>query len=901
MKHENLKAKYAHSLIGRSILIRYLEDRGILVNKYFRKVASANPRWERILDTPPDGHFADPDLAQRLYFRVLKCKDFTYALFTELARDFNGDMFPEDEDEQNDVSQEHLNLLQAFLCGTAVHPQLFFFAYKFDIIPIELISSIYEEFYHTENTNQGDSGTHYTRPCLVEFILSQVLTQERLADNPTILDLACGSGIFLVEAFRRIVRYRSQKQKSRLNWSQLKKIIRNQIVGIEINEEALRVAVFSLYLAFMHYLEPKDILEHIGKGRRLPSLILQKEVMDDDDHFNNMLAANSFDIESKINKEDDRSRFRQACADVVVGNPPWGKYKSIGYEAKKIEEWCISQNKAVGNKELAQAFIHLSLHMLKNGGIAGLLVPTAGTFLNQAKTSKTFRRQLLNSAILRQVINFDHVRDIFFHDAIAPFSIIVFQKGEVGREELYLNYWSAKKTKAATQLRVVFLNKADLRLIRHEKLADDDILWKIYWWGNHRDEALINALKLETPLLSAKDDAGRLIVDSGRGITVGNRSKPVDFLKQFQKMLLTERFERYGQISDNDFESIPDRVECPRWPELFQGKRILFKQSPSSCYGRYGYIIARLENENLCFRHSIYSLRLRDSVDWQAKVLLGIFWSSLARYYFFMTACSWGSWHHKISLDEVRKFPVRFPTNKDLRDRIVKLVEQLQRKSPRADSDWFGSGNSLSEVNKLENDLDQAIFDLYGFSSAERDQVMDMCEYGLDLFYKHVQSYAFKPVEQNRPPKCRGVCNDIPSGRTVQKGLEGYLRAFLEIWNRELEPDGEFRWEIVRPGAKIPMLAVIFATQEKNEAVPDAVVSDIDEWGKVLSRLDKSLVTPFSCKRIYVDGVVRTVSDTEIMLIKRNERRLWTNSVAREDAEATLLQAVHLQEAKGRA
>jgi len=43
--------------------------------------------------------------------------------------------------------------------------------------------------------------------------------------------------------------------------------------------------------------------------------------------------------------------------------------------------------------------------------------------------------------------------------------------------------------------------------------------------------------------------------------------------------------------------------------------------------------------------------------------------------------------------------------------------------------------------------------------------------------------------------------------------------------------------------------------------------------------------------------MIRVVSDTDIYIIKRDERRLWTRSMAREDAEATLLQAMNLQEA----
>jgi hypothetical protein len=46
-----------------------------------------------------------------------------------------------------------------------------------------------------------------------------------------------------------------------------------------------------------------------------------------------------------------------------------------------------------------------------------------------------------------------------------------------------------------------------------------------------------------------------------------------------------------------------------------------------------------------------------------------------------------------------------------------------------------------------------------------------------------------------------------------------------------------------------------------------------------------------------MDGLVRVVTDTEIFIIKRDERWLWTRSMAREDAEAAMLQVIHLQDA----
>src|SRR5208283_5340045 len=82
----------------------------------------------------------------------------------------------------------------------------------------------------------------------------------------------------------------------------LRKILRDQIAGMDINEEAVRVAAFSLYLAFLHYQEPREI----NNERRLPYL---KWVSEDEreyrekakpgaQFFNILLNANSFEAVS---------------------------------------------------------------------------------------------------------------------------------------------------------------------------------------------------------------------------------------------------------------------------------------------------------------------------------------------------------------------------------------------------------------------------------------------------------------------------------------------------------------------------------------------------------------------------------------------------------------------------
>jgi hypothetical protein len=93
------------------------------------------------------------------------------------------------------------------------------------------------------------------------------------------------------------------------------------------------------------------------------------------------------------------------------------------------------------------------------------------------------------------------------------------------------------------------------------------------------------------------------------------------------------------------------------------------------------------------------------------------------------------------------------------------------------------------------------------------------------------------------------------------------------------------------------MIAAVFTVYEKGDP-PQQRPDEQNEWARVLTTLDKALTQPIS-SRIYIEGLVRAVTEDSILIVKRNERRLWTKSMAREDAEATLVQAMNRRSANG--
>jgi len=900
-----LSVPHAHALIGRSIFIRYLEDRRILTEEYFRKIARRNKNWRGLLDNAPVHDGTNDD--RRLYYAaVLSDPEFTYALFSQLAGEFNGDLFPFDDEEQTAFTARRLKLMQRFLLGNIKGSMLFTFAYDFDIVPIELISSMYEEFLRTEKGKPNTHGSFYTPGALVEFVLSQTLGDKVLADRPRILDPACGSAIFLVEAFRRLVRHRVCERGQRLRPDELRKILREQIAGIDVQPEAIRVAAFSLYLGLLHYLEPPDIL-----GQRLPNLIYRadRRTADPKQHFDILLAANTFNVEGAVKEEAIRKHFSSNCADVVVGNPPWGFPKKKDFEAWEAATvamgWCEDRGRAVGDKELSQAFIHRTHDLLHDEGRAGLLVST-GVFFKRHANSRRFREQWLAESALEHAVNFAAVRRAFFASAIAPFASVVFEKRSPKRRTHRFRYYSAKRAALVDGLQVVRLSKPDLHVVKQSDFLEDDELWKVYWWGGHRDEALLHSLRSEQRLGKVVDPHEDHPARFSRGYeppgNVREHWRDSKWLTDYQE-LPTDALTRYGPLDERAFTVPPRVVRRLGNREVYDSVRLLVRRGLKQERTTNGKIDVRLEeHRSFCFRNSIQGIRLRDGVEEGASLLLGILWSSLTRYYLWMTSGSWGMWHHELHPNAIRQIPVRLPKSKQLREQISTTVNSL-RSFDATPNDIFGPRGMRSkaqiarEIGKLEAELDEAIFDLYELTDAERDVVRDMCDVGLELFYRGTKSAAVKPVAYLPDRASFGRRRDLPGERTLQRGLDGYLVAFLDIWNAELNPGGEFRWRVICPSESSGMLAVLFSTEDRDDPLPAPAESDDAAWAALLERLARTSSHPLASRHIYIDGMTRIVSENDIVIIKRNERRLWTRTGAREDAEATQLQAVHRQRA----
>jgi hypothetical protein len=864
--------RFAHALIGRSIFIRYLEDRGILTEEYFLNVARQKAGWTDLLRSPVDRRGIDFSVNKTFYPRILVNKGFTYALFRRLARDFNGDMFPDVDEEEVVVNQEHLTLIQDLMYGDiGIQKKLFFYSYRFDIVPLDLISSIYEEFYHIspddedKNSNRRrDGGVFYTPPVLVEFVLSRILTPLVLEKKPRVLDPACGSGIFLVEAFRRTVRYEWHKNKQPLTFAEMRRIIKEQIAGIEVNEEAARITAFSLYLSMLHYLDPPAIDRQIKMGNRLPNLLATSGRSGN--HFHCILPGSAFDIQLIESNPLWKERFGKGGTDVIVGNPPWGAPgKKADAETKarhkKLLDWCKLNNKPIGDREFSQAFLWRALDFLKKNGKAGMLV-SAGVLFKHHEKSQAFRKEWLECVRLNEVFNFSHVRKFFFKGANSPFLFIYFSKE--AQEDKPVNYWSVKRTMNIKKTQGIVFSICDMNVLRSKKLTDSNT-WKIFWVGRPKDEELIYFLKSQKQLgqISKRED-------SGQGFKEANKDRNAEVLQSFKRLNIGS-FSRYDHL---EFLDPPQKVHRLGKISVYHGNRLIVQRGVVERKNEEGRIVARYETEPFCFTNAINGVKLKSPEEWKYKAILGILWSSLARYYLFMTSSNWGLWHHEIHLDdELLQLAIVLDNSNPATEKVISIVDKLRSYHPQKQDIFYPDGLPQEKIEsrrrEWEEELDEAVYELYGLNEEQRDLIRDLCEITLPFYYRPFDSIGTMPaVEQN----------DL-------SWIEQYVHIFCRRWNSYLGDEEEMRAE-VHIGAHGNIVAVEFFSSDKGD--PWNLKPKVDTWGYILEQIGKALPQPMGTSQIILDGLVHVVSNSSIIIIKRNEKRFWSRSLAREDAEATI-------------
>ena len=289
--------------------------------------------------------------------------------------------------EKKEIDRLNQSQLADFLDAKLDRNQYVFWRlYDFNYLPVELISRIYEEFIPKRKD------IAYTPPHLVNFMIDECIPISSSKDNFKVIDISCGSGIFLVAAFKRIVQLRQKKQYEKTGeikpptMSTLKSILTRQIHGVDIEGEAVKLAIFSLTVALCDMLDPTIMWDELTKEKL-------------DDLSNNIIEQDFFDF-LKTNKKFN----------LVIGNPPFNLPIKGKKDAKKKKEkyWKDLTKKVkfdfeIPQKKIALLFLQQAMKLLKKGGLLSLVMPSGALLYND---TLAYRREFMDRYNVPQIFDF---------------------------------------------------------------------------------------------------------------------------------------------------------------------------------------------------------------------------------------------------------------------------------------------------------------------------------------------------------------------------------------------------------------------------------------------------------------------------------------------------------------
>jgi len=652
----------ANSLIGRIIFIRYLIDRKVALTKYKESLTKNDDLKKILLD-----------------------KNRTYELFNYLKSNegFNGDWFPILKDEEDIVQEVHLKTLEELISGSKLTAgqknikRSLFDVYDFSIIPIEFISNVYESFIGEDE--QKKSGAYYTPTFLVDYILKYTV-DKYFKDNPKtynckVLDPACGSGIFLVETLRKLVsQFEKVKQKT-INSTELKKLVQDNIFGIDKDENAISISVFSLYLAMLDYQNPKELekfkFPHLLKSDKNPT----------PNFFNN----DFFNTGAEYNEI-----FKKKKLNFIIGNPPYGR--GIAKENEFVSEYLERNKISISGQDIVQPFMVRVNDILTHDTKVSFIVTSKVLYNLQTKNFRI--NHFFNKFKVTHILELSSVMEDIFENAKVPVSIL-FYESATKRDILsnVVKYVSIKPNPYFKKLKILTISKNDFKKILQSKVLDYDYIWKILVYGSYLDFNFIKRLK---EFKTIKD----YIISNNIGITVGN--KTIKTNKMYLKMpyVQTKQFRPF-YIEPNNIKWTEPYVERNRSIDIFKAPSLLISKGITKKLELKSGIL----NKDSIFTGTITAIKTK-SVD-TLYGIMGYLNSSFFKYFMMHTASSIGT--ERPQLHNPEKFSLPYIEKDD----IVKYVKRLEEISSKS---FFQDQNDFLTVKK---ELDNLILSHFNLNEQE--------------------------------------------------------------------------------------------------------------------------------------------------------------------------------------
>ncbi len=838
-----LSPEAAQALLLQIAFIAYLEDRDIIDHEYFEQAIGRKEEIGCLKDLLRSQHPAHLNM-----------------LFKKLRQDFNGDIFfaPCAFDESAPappLTAEHLQHLADFREGNVelATGQGRFWPYDFRYIPVELISAIYNRFLSEKPKERRASGAYYTPHFLADLTVNQIWDglpiEIRSKPDFRALDPACGSAIFLVRLFQRMTEdWRSRNPNATPDWDTLVSIVK-RLHGWDKETSAVRIGIFSLYIALLEEVEPAAILKLLAEGKLLP--LLFRKTMCDRDFFIENTTEEKFDI--------------------VVGNPPW-----VSRKKEKVSSaltWCAARNLPMPSDELAWAFVWKGLHHVKPDGTIAFLLPAMGFLHNHSESSIQARNLWLKKIFLKKVINLSDMRFLLFDGAVRPTALCLFQPSVKELPDYRFDCWCPKADHLLQTTRMLTLNRGDKVSLKISTVLNDPAVWGRHLWMTGRDMKLLGWLsglsKLDKNLSKYNENKKR-----GKPWIIGQGFQPVT--KASDKPRESKYLNKLQFLDANNFPEwvIPHAKLSDPWNTStvrrlgfeagFLGPHVLI---PKGILIKNSLLRAAYSEEDFCFRHAIQAISFPQENSSKLKLLTAIINSRFSSWFYFHETASFGS--ERPLVDENQLLLLPFPdidelpdpeAARDAQNAIVEIMDGLLR-----DKDKYSQGQ-FPDVETVEK-LNQLVYQYYGFTEAEITIIEDTIKYILP---------SIQPRAKKIPPLWE------KAGRKHCQEYVTTLTATLTDW---LKPRNYLSATLISDHPDLAVVGLKIQTAPPKQSF--TITETAQAFKAALTSINSGLKRQIS-PNFHLIPDLRIFIDDTLYLIKPKALRYWLKSAALNDADAVI-------------
>lgn len=828
---KGLGKEVIHDILLRSLFILYLEDTGATDPSFYQNYK--------------------PEASS--FFHILGDKEATYGIFKKLEVSFNGNLCPITEKEK-DVTVKHLQIVkECFWSKIKINKnQLDLFNWRifdFRIIPIELISGIYEDFLSNEEgeEKQSKTGAFYTPRPLAEFILNKVLpypTAEDTNYNIKILDPTCGSGIFLVESLNRLLdRWKMANPDKNLDFDTICRIVKDNIFGIEKNEEAIKVAAFSLYLAMLNRLDPKNLWQ-TGK---FPYLIYDPKNTNPNTQGNNLFRMSTI----------SSGPFEEMEYDLIVGNPPFKK----GGLDEDVSQYLTKHKFA---QEAVIAFLHKATTLCPKGKIA--LVTGIKILFNTGKPYQNFRNFLFEKTYVEEIYNFSILRNAtkdeggsLFGAASGPAGILFYSNTFPENPSNRLLYVAPKTVLKNRFMNGIAIDATDIKYLPREevKKSNTNIL-KAAMWGTERDFSLIKELKSNYTIAKILED-NNWKDNTGYGFQTSEPRPYTNVEIEKIPFIDARNLERYFTNHSNS-----ERVNFTKFHR--EGNPIAYKKP-------HLLIKEGQENKKFCssfldfdcsFRKTVYGIHIENGDD-ILKLLSSYLNSKIATYLLFLSSSNWGIEREIVNQNEILNLPdLCFSLFEDKKEAIVACMDEIITIKKQ--------NLAIYNIDEIEKRIDTLFYEALNLSPNEIVLIEDLINLTLDGFQNKKESIAFHPCQPDEM-------------KAYSKYLVDTINSFLKFGSSLTA------WVTVFPvSPKIPLNIVALRFNKEQEAgyVGESGNTNIAE---VLKEINEYTYQEYT-ESIYYRKFVKYYSGDTIYIIKPNEKHFWSRSLALNEADEIIAEII---------